>query len=521
MKQEPSQERNYLEIVTKGSFWNGFNFIILGLAGFITSVILTRYLGADRFGTYSYIVGLITAVSLLLDFGFGQAFHKYFPRYINDPDNRGIALNLFKKMTRFQTGACVVVTVLLWLSVSTWKPWLSSDISNETTIILLSITILIPAVLFKQITYFFSASYGFRDIALTNVFVQITTFIGIVVAVYWQFGLAAFIVIILINRIVGTVILFTVFERKFGRMTYEAQKVFDTKEFLRYTPLAYIDSVLQVVWSYSEIFFLDKYSTAREVGYYSLAFSLAGIITSFMSVLQRSVYNAQFELLELKKEYQSDIMAYMVAKYSSLIFLPVFTFTTITINTVVTVFYGTAYSKVALIFPFVLLGAIFAQISTPIFTKTSNSNRQFGTTIIISLVCAVINIALDITLIPKYASFGAGIASFTSQSLVVLAMTVYVFTVRRFSPVIYWTQIIKILFINGVISIGLFAIFTQLASPLFKIASLLLSLPIYYIALKQWRIFEPRDKEIIAATLRLSPRFIRPLIQEISKLISV
>src|SRR5439155_1094465 len=71
-------------------------------------------------------------------------------------------------------------------------------------------------------------------------------------------------------------------------------------------------------------------------------------------------------------------------------------------DSIVPLLYGSAYQTVARVFPFVLFGMVVATISNPIAIKIHLSNRKFAGTLGIGLVGAVINITLDLLLIPAH-----------------------------------------------------------------------------------------------------------------------
>lgn len=77
------------------------NFIGIPL-GIITSIILSKTLGAEDFGNYSFIVSLFTFAVLLATFGFYQA------------GNRALVLNHNKKRARQYYGAVLIITCVLF-----------------------------------------------------------------------------------------------------------------------------------------------------------------------------------------------------------------------------------------------------------------------------------------------------------------------------------------------------------------------------------------------------------------------
>ena len=83
--------------VAHNSFWNLVNYIITGVTSVAITIILTRSLGTEKYGNYSFFMTILAVGSLFLDFGLGQAIAKYIPRYFNDPENKALSVRIFLK----------------------------------------------------------------------------------------------------------------------------------------------------------------------------------------------------------------------------------------------------------------------------------------------------------------------------------------------------------------------------------------------------------------------------------------
>ncbi len=90
-------DSDYAHEVLSNSLWNFLNYLIVGLSSMVVSIFLARYLGADKYGIYSFFISLINIGSLVLDFGLTQSIAKYVPRYFSDPNNKGLSISILKK----------------------------------------------------------------------------------------------------------------------------------------------------------------------------------------------------------------------------------------------------------------------------------------------------------------------------------------------------------------------------------------------------------------------------------------
>ncbi len=137
---------------------------------------------------------------------------------------------------------------------------------------------------------------------------------------------------------------------------------------------------------------------------------------------------------------------------------------------------------------FGILMASFCAISTMyIFSTLLTANSKLKYLNFIALTGMIVNISLNLILIPLYQAFGSAIATLATQFLIAGVQVFVVYKLFKFR--INYRLIFKILvFITGVLILGYFSKHTKLdwyiAFPLFVIFSLLLALSIRLVSLR-------------------------------------
>lgn len=513
--QNTNQPTNHTLIIAHNSYWNFINYLTTGLTGILITIILSRYLGPQSYGTYAFLISFITVGSLILDFGIGQATYKYIPKYFNDPKNKKLATIFFSKTLKVQLSISLALISIAIITLKYWVNFININTPEVSFLIFPTLIIILPTIASKQFTNFLSATQNFKIIAKANILIQASNiFLLVLLTQLTQNVLVALLIygftqtfssILLIKKTLPLI-----------KTNHQPEKSLNIKDIKKYTSIAYINLILQfIVWSYSEVFFLNHYSPPQEIGFYTLAFSLAAIITALPALYLRITYNAQFELLEKGEEEKADQISSLNVKLMNLLFLPLAIFLTYFSKEIILILYGTEYLKVQFILPLVLFGAIIPTILGPATIKVNNDNKKFAiTTIVIGVIGAIINLSLNYLLIPKYDSIGAGIANLTSQMLVAIVSVFYI--LKTIKIVIDWQPIYKTLLINLVFALVLLMSYILFSSVIVKISIFIASIFVYGKAILRFKIINKRDLSIIDNLKLNSPPYISRILRTLS-----
>lgn len=502
--------------IASNSFWNVINYITTGLVGFLITVLLARSFGPDQYGVYSLFTTIVVVGAIILDLGIGQVTFKYIPRYFNDEENKGLSVIIFYRTLSFQLILAVILSLIALALSPILLRYINFGHTDTGYLLVIAILSLIPSTVSKQFTNFLSATLNTKKIAIANLIVQAINITLIIIFSLVYKNLVLILFSQLIVYLILSLILY-IYLVPLLKYNQKPQKVLDFKDIRNFAFLAYVNVILTfVVWSYSEIFFLTHYSSIKEVGFYSLAFFLASILSSIPGLYLRNAFNVQFELLEKGEDERVDQMSSRNVKLMSVIFLPLAVLIVYFSSDVINLIYGVNYTKVAIILPLVLFGTIISTtIGSPIF-RANNHNKVFGKTVVITLIGALVNISLDYLLIPRFASIGAGWANFISQILLTFVLVFYVFRVLKIK--IDWLKVIKVYGLNVVLAIFLFGGSLISSFIIFKILIFMLGLYLYTWLLIGFNIFDHVDALILEKITAYSPKFISSSLSFLAKL---
>lgn len=507
---EKSQDKNYLNSIASGSFWNATNYTVVGLSSFLFSILLARFLQPENYGRYTYIITIVNVTVMLLDFGFGQALNKYIPKYFNDQTNKKVAVNFFYKITTIQTLASLSIVAIAWLLRGSLKSYFPVGSGNFDLIFLAIILAIIFLTLGKQIINYLNAANGFKKVALANLTAVIVNLFLVLLFYRLNYGLSQYLLIPAIVNIILILVLLINF-RQFVRYNISATtKFLKLREVANYTLISYANLViLYIVYSYSEVFFLKYYSKPEEIAFYILAFMLSMILSTLPTLFYRPLFNAQFELLEKNEEDRADNMTYYSIKFTSIIFLSLAILACYFMPDIVRILYGHNYLKVAYIFPFCVFGSVIATILSPLTLKINNMNKIYAVATFLTLIGALLNLFLDYILISRYGSLGAGYANFISQIAVTTMTLSYI--LRKVKININWLNISKIFLINIIFALLLSSLFLMKfidQNLWIKLVYAILMFYVYLRLLKTFKIFEANDSIFFDALAQSFPKVI-------------
>ena len=509
--------KNYVSIIAENSFWNLINYVLTGVSGLVVSILLARSLGTGDYGVYSFLVSIVAVACVFLDFGIGQAINKYIPRYFADPKNKGLAIKIFEKSLFIQFVITVLLSVILILTQGLWCGLIKVNHLNMNVYITILLISLTPQVIARQVMNFLSATQNSKIIALINLASQI---LNLILVVIFAILFKNLMLIFVMQVIISLFTCFLLYKYVKPLLHYEANptKAIKLKEIKNFTLLAYANTILTfIVWSYSEVFFLGYYSSPEEVGFYTLAFSLASIVSSLPGLYLRTTYNVQFELIEKREEILADKISSSNVKIMTILFLPLSIFITYFSKTIIGLMYGTSYEKVHIILPFVLFGTIISTTLGAPIIKANNDNKIFGNTVGISVMGAILNLALNYLLIPRYNSIGAGIANFLSQIILTIILLIYVFNAIKIK--VDWLKIIKVYLINMMIAFFLFSSNFFLSNIFCKFFFFLMAMLVYLLFLIKLKVFDKIDQKLFEMIQEKLPNFLRMPIHAIIKAI--
>ncbi|MBN1578836.1 MAG: flippase [Chitinispirillaceae bacterium] len=413
--------KSILGKIGKNSFFASCTTVLSAVAGLVTSVVLARYLGAEEYGTYSYLLWIIGIVAIFANFGLPNTVIKYVAEYNakSSESARTFYSAILKMEALLSIGGSLIIAV-----------W--GVLKTDALLMCIAALLLIPQSIGRIVS---STAHGLQLYEITTRARFLTT--PLQVAVLWVLlvsgrGVAEVLILMTAAETAQCIIIGAAIIKKLGRTREKrGHGVVAWERVVRFSASVFVITLLDaVVWQKSEVFFLKQFSSITAVGFYSLSYGLTYMIMQIPATVTNVIFPVFSEAYGADA---GDILRrgyYYSIKYLALMLLPSTTLCGIVAPQVITLLYGEQYLPAAPVLRILLVVSALATIHRPISTTLySTENQNFITKI--TLLLAVINIALDCILIPDYGIIGAAAANGAAQLGSVILGLIFIHT--RFS----------------------------------------------------------------------------------------
>ncbi len=375
-------------------FARGFNAIF----GFLSTIVLARYLAVEEFGRFTFVYTLISFTVLLVDFGGFQIITRELSR--DKEKAKGIVGSAFA--LRIFISAILLVSVILVTRLT------QADFSTKAAIFI----VIVPQLFFALNTIFvavFTSDNRFGFDAIMQIASRGLEFLAIILVVYFRLGFIALFVAIgaayLINGFLGLAL----YWKSYGAPVLSFKVKYCKYLFFESLPIA-LTTFLSIAILRVDIFVLNIFKGPTDIALFNVPYifiyTLIIIPQSFVSVIFPVLCK-----LGSAKERDAFIFSYQKAfKLLYLVSLPASMVLICLSDTILQFTYGDKFSASSDALKIMGVSVIFIFLtSLNTFSLVSIKKQHLST--ISTATAFALNLVLDLLLIPKYGYLGASIAT--------------------------------------------------------------------------------------------------------------
>lgn len=422
----------------KNFFFNGGRLAITMSATVCTSAIVARKLGPANMGVYGYAMWIVGTLGILANLGLPGALTKYIAEYLGSGDPG----------TAARVGRGLLVTqVIIAAGVAGLMACLTFFHVPYREIIGIAALLLFAQALQQSLGSALAGIQRFDRLALISIYVALASVASVGIAALMHAGVVG----MLWATFLGLAVTIVLYYRDVHKFLLQlpqapARPVSDAIDPFRRIrkfslTVSYILLVDAIVWQRSEILFLKAYSTVAQIGFYTIAYSMASKLNDITGTFSTTLMPLYSETYGRNGLRDVGLVFTNATKYLQILMVPICLLGVAIAKPVVQMIYGSQFLSVALPLQILLLSLPLTCIGVVISPLLYGVDKQsfiakYGT------VVAVLNIALDLILIPKYVAVGAAIANCSSQIAGVLGGAYYV--VRCIGVTFPWKSTIKI-----------------------------------------------------------------------------
>jgi O-antigen/teichoic acid export membrane protein len=380
--------------------------------GILTSAIVVRGLGDHDYGVFSLLRSILMFVVLLAGIGTGQAILKFIPelRVARSPHAaRRLVRGVFATHTMAWLAILAVATV--------GRDFVERVFHSEGVGIYVVVAVALACfeIVFTVATHVLNASYDAARLAVATLASHVVYAAALVLAFAQGWGITGVLAAAALGNAVACVV---VWGRVRAALSFassetsalpdvDSERAITRARVLRYSlPFAAIGVLNLVVWRQSETILLAYFRTPEETGYFDVAYRLPQMVLEFVPGTVWPLVMAG-----MSEAFARDRASLQrtVAKYYRMLFAlcaPLCAAGVIAGGRFVEVLYGDAMRPAAV--PTQIFFAIFTVsfLATPL-SMALYVLEKTHVNLVVYAILAVINVGLDLALIPRYGVYGA------------------------------------------------------------------------------------------------------------------
>ncbi|MBU0473476.1 MAG: flippase [Bacteroidetes bacterium] len=402
--------QNWSTILKNFISLSGGELLSKGIA-FITTIYLARVISPEGFGILGYATAFVSYFLLFIDFGFDIISVK---KIANDKNIISKYINNIISFRILLASAIFFVLVVVILFI------------NETLIIKLALLIT-GLNLFVQS---FATEFVFQateKINYLSIKVVVKNIIILVLVLLFVKSISDVLIVVgisILANLIMSIWLFKKYTKLFAKFTWSIDRGFLKSLFLESFPLI-ISSFMITIYYNLDMVMLGNIKTQTEVGIYNAAYKIFMIGLIPLAAIVR-IFLPSLSKINESKVLKRTIKNYGIMMLSSGILIAVVIF--FSAKVVVNFAYGNEY--IASVFPLMILALNVLVISVNVFFGNPLTvwGKQKAYSVAITFG-AIVNIILNLVLIPKYSYNGAALATLLSEVAVFIGVF-YLFNVN-------------------------------------------------------------------------------------------
>jgi len=398
-----------VNIIAKNTFSLFISGVICGLLQFITIAYIARILAPDNFGKINFALAIITYFTLLTNIGLPLLGTREIAK------NQNHLRSIIKKILSLRLLlSCIGFLIILALS------FIFAESADIRYLLIIYGVGVIPSSLFAD--WIFQGIQKMEYIAVGNLIS--TTFYTILILIFIkdQNQILLIPVFQVMSTILAVAILFLILYNKIIRPLDREQSEYPVsmKELIVITLPIGVSLIATQIFYNIDTIMLGIIKSTEEVGYYSAAYKIIMVFIIFIGYFHNSI----FPIIANFSKSSNDALKRLLSlsqKFMVILAVPLLVGGIILANRIIKLIYGNNYLESVIPFQ-ILLFAVFIIFINTNYSRTLLASGYERLYLLGTVVPALINIFLNIMIIPYYGMVGAAVVTVISEFVGFLIM---------------------------------------------------------------------------------------------------
>ena len=410
------------------------------IMGLVYSMYTARYLGPERYGTIAFALAFTSIFGVVTDLGINTLTIREVARNKNSATTFLGNLLLIKSILVIITVAFIVVAVNL-----TGHDRIEIDVTY-----LISISIILSA-FNGAFNSLFQAFERIEYISIGSVLSNISMLLGAGYAISQGFGVIGFACIYIFSSILG--LAYTLFVANRLHLTHALQIDREMiwpmmKEALPFG----ITALSGMIYTYADSIMLSSLKGNEVVGWYNAPYRLMLMMLFIPNVINVVIFPVMSRYFTSSPSFLKLIYTKYL-KFMLILSLPLGMGTTLIADKIILFVFGVGFENSIVALKIIIWTIVLTFIGAA-FARLLESVNQQRIITKISMVCMVVNVLLNILLIPKFSYIGSSFVTVVTEFLLVGSIIFFSYRLNYGIPLsIIKAYLIRILFSSLVMCI--------------------------------------------------------------------
>ena len=427
-----------------GFKWNLIGQVLSVSIGLLLSAVIARGLGPDDYGLYASVLAIIGMVPFLISLGFETIINVRLPALMikSQETGTGNIVHFIRSLFSYRLIVSLCAGVVLYFFASEIAGLIHQQ--NIAGYLRVASICVVFTGLISLLGMVFTAQLKIMLARMLGVTQQIIILLFAFILLKLGLGIYGVIYATIISLILSFLI-YIFFSRRY--LFYKSEK-FDLSGFYRIGLAAWaIGFVSFALGKQTDIILLNYFGVpSSQVGFYNIAFGFSlmlGFLGNGLGPIFQAIFSETYGKGGAKGLADS---WYIIAKIGFLTWFPVFAFALLYAPSIITIIFGgdfrLASGPFQILVTFNLVYALLnASFAMPVFYLINK--KRIGLCLRIS--AGILNLILDIILIPKYGMLGAVYATGASMALIgILEIGVVIKNIQARLPLVFYSKIILV-----------------------------------------------------------------------------
>lgn len=402
----PSETESSLSKIFKGGSILFVGLILELFLSFAGKLIIARFLGPIDYGSVTLGLAIMTFTMSFVMLGLNSGIGRYLPRYTDPADRRGVLVSGFR--------TALITAIVVSVAFVSLAPWIARLVFGDSSLtpVFRIFGSIIPAAVLMRLSI--GAIQGLQlsrpRVYIENITMPLTRFLGFVGVALLGLGAigAAWAYFISYSTAAILGLYYTV--RHTSLLSFDIDTTLKDRELLMFSlPLAF-SGFMAIIYQDVDTILLGYFYASGEVGIYNVVYPLAKLITLALSAVA-------FIFMPVISELHSDgayddmhELYQVVTKWIFTVSFPLFLIVALFPTMSLKVTFGPDYLAGAAS----LSVLAFAFFSHAVAGPNVNALTSIGKTKYVmydASFTAILNVILNLILIPRYSFYGAAVAT--------------------------------------------------------------------------------------------------------------